>query len=119
MMRQYRSFAEAFRKVVRDALRKPPCIHEYERAVGKNKFGETIVDFTPHRVAGHHPELVLRNLHCEIQFPAVTAIDDANLSVRCNKLGDLFDGPHRSRKSDSLQPCPAGFHDEIVEPGER
>src|SRR5215831_10007283 len=119
-MSEYGAFPQTLGKMMRDAFGEPARVDEDQRrAMSENQFTKPIVDLAPHLIARDGAEFVLRHFDCNIQFAAMTAIDNADLFVGCDKASDFFDRPHRGGKADTLQWRSAGFHDEVIETDKR
>ncbi len=90
---------------------------DQRRAVIANLLGDAVVDFAPHLLACHRPQLVGGNENVEFHRAAMSDVDDERIGTQ--ETCDFLDRPHGSRESDSLRTAAAGTADQIFQTRQR
>ncbi len=76
---------KALFKRMRDSFGQPSGVHkDQRRAMLPNQFGDTVIDIRPNRIRGNGAQLVLGDFDRQIQFPAMTHVDDGAGGQGCD-----------------------------------
>src|SRR6188768_2706566 len=119
-MRKDRGGSNPLRQMMRHAFRHAPRIDEYESgAMGKNQFGNTIVDFSPHLRGGDGPEFLARNFDGNIESASMATVHNPDIPVRLCKSCYFIQGSNGCRQADPLRRRSTSLSDQAVEPRRR
>ena len=89
---------------MRNSLRQPPCVDEYQGgAMLLDQLYQAVVNFVPHFVGGDGAKLACRHFHCKIELAFVSHIHDDRLwaAIASQKSGYFFDRLLGCGKSDA------------------
>ena len=105
MMSGYGVAFESFRQMVGDLLGETASVHKDERSVVlADQVGESVIDFFPHFVACHSPQLVTGNLHSQFHMTLVSHVEDHRRAINPGQEpGNGFNRFLGCRKSNSLE----------------
>ena len=109
VMGEYGPRGKPFAQIVGQPLRQPAGIHEHEGGVVfLDEGGDPVPDVLHDLVARHRTQFTARNLHREVEFPAVADVNDGRSPrrPRAQEAGHLGYRPDGGGEADALQVAP-------------